>query len=77
MSFEIVMAHKSNTLPLRMPYILLAFTNSAPLAVKVLPKRAARSQLSTIRSLRANKERSLTGPFKLVWLLKTQRQTTT
>ena len=32
MFFEIVMAHKSSTLLLRMPYILLAFTNSAPLA---------------------------------------------
>ena len=39
MFFEIVMAHKSSTLLLRMPYILLAFTNSAPLAAKVLPNR--------------------------------------
>lgn len=56
MFFEIVMAHKSNTLPLRVPYILLAFTNSAPLAVKVLPNRAARSQLGAIRSSRARKK---------------------
>ncbi len=39
MFFEIVMAHQSSTLLLRMPYILLAFTNSAPLAAKVLPNR--------------------------------------
>ena len=39
MFFEIVMAHKSSTLLLRMPYILLAFTNSEPLAAKVLPNR--------------------------------------
>lgn len=39
MFFEIVMAHKSSTLLLRMPYILSAFTNSAPLAAKVLPNR--------------------------------------
>lgn len=63
MVFEIVMAHKSNTLPLRVPYILLAFTDSAPLAVKVLPNRAAHSQLGAIRSSRARK-RSLTGPFQ-------------
>lgn len=39
MFFEIVMAHKSSTLLLRMPYILLAFTNSKPLAAKALPNR--------------------------------------
>lgn len=39
MFFEIVIAHKCSTLLLRMPYILLAFTNSAPLAAKVLPNR--------------------------------------
>lgn len=39
MFFEIVMAHKSSALLLRMPYILLAFTNSAPLAAKALPNR--------------------------------------
>ena len=39
MFFEIVMAHKSSTLLLRMPYILLAFINSEPFAAKALPNR--------------------------------------
>ena len=39
MFFEIVMAHNSSTLLLRMPYILLAFINSEPFAAKALPNR--------------------------------------
>lgn len=66
MFFETVMAHKSSTLLPRMPYILLAFTNSVPLAVKVLANRITHSQFDAIRPLHTNKKVPYGTFFKLV-----------